>query len=180
MFLAHTRIVHRRLYYDYDWVEALNDAALAVAERSRTLYPESASSALMLGWVHLQAGNGPEAIDHLRRAAGPGPGPQLLGMLGRAYALAGDYATATDLLLNVPIGRSLEVTGFVNNSIHGLSLAQTRPEVKPVLQRSPTSARALRGAVRTITGPVAVRSSSSRQRRRTVEQAGFGSRRRID
>ncbi|MCZ7639526.1 MAG: hypothetical protein M5U12_27865 [Verrucomicrobia bacterium] len=74
VFLAHTRIVYRRLYYDYDWVEALNDAALAVAERSRTLYPESASSALMLGWVHLQAGNGPEAIDHLRRAAGPGPG----------------------------------------------------------------------------------------------------------
>jgi serine/threonine protein kinase/TolB-like protein len=158
VFLAHTRIVYRQLYYDYDWVEALKyidwmrsvwpeenleqaiwmrtlgrtnearihherlrqqpdpgfmelcflaygecvwrqyDAALAAAERLRALYPESASSPFMLGWVHLQAGNCREAIDLFRQAAGPGPGPQLLGMLGRAYALAGDRATATDLL----------------------------------------------------------------------------------
>ena len=74
------------------------DAALAAAERLRALYPDSAWSPFMLGWVHLRAGNHREAIDYLRQAAGPGPGPQLLGLLGRAYALAGDRATALDFL----------------------------------------------------------------------------------
>jgi tetratricopeptide (TPR) repeat protein len=158
VFLAHSRIVYRHLYYDYDWDEALQymnwmrsvwpeenletaiwlrtlgrtneariyherlqqqpdpglmelcfiaygecvcrqyDAALAAAERLRALYPDSAWSPFMLGWVHLRAGNHREAIDYLRQAAGPGPGPQLLGLLGRAYALAGDRATALDFL----------------------------------------------------------------------------------
>jgi tetratricopeptide (TPR) repeat protein len=158
VFFAHTRIVCRLLYYDYDWEGALQyidwmrsvwpeenletaiwmrtlgraneariyherlkqqsdpgfielhfvaygecvgrqyDAALTAAERVRALYPESPWSLPLLGWVHLAAGHPLEAIDCLQKAAGPGPGPQLLGLLGRAYALAGDRATATDLL----------------------------------------------------------------------------------
>jgi TolB-like protein len=74
------------------------DAALAAAERARALYPESSWSLFLLGQVHLVAGHHLEAIDCLKEVAGPGPGPQLLGLLGRAYALAGDRATATALL----------------------------------------------------------------------------------
>jgi serine/threonine protein kinase len=156
VFLAHTRIVYRLLYYDYDWDSALKyitwmravwpeehleqaiwmrtlgrtnearihherlkllpnpgfmeltfiaygecvwrqyDAALAAAERFGARYPDSPP--FLLGCVQLQAGNYSKAIEHLKKAAGPGPGPSLLGLLGRAYALAGDRTNALDML----------------------------------------------------------------------------------
>jgi tetratricopeptide (TPR) repeat protein len=38
------------------------------------------------------------SIDWFEKAAGGGPGSELLGLLGRAYALAGDRARAQELL----------------------------------------------------------------------------------
>jgi tetratricopeptide (TPR) repeat protein len=75
-----------------------HEEALTAARRLAELYPDSAGTWYVLGRVHLAAGHYREAIDWFEKAAGEGPGSELLGLLGRAYALAGDRARAQELL----------------------------------------------------------------------------------
>jgi tetratricopeptide (TPR) repeat protein len=75
-----------------------HDEAIQAAHRVIELYPESMVGQYMLGRAHLAAGHYAQAVDSFKKASGPGPGAELLGLLGRAYALAGDRANALDLL----------------------------------------------------------------------------------
>jgi tetratricopeptide (TPR) repeat protein len=156
--LAHNRLAHKRLYYDYDWdasAEKLErmmhdwpemdlewaiwlrtfgrtneaqrhherlkrlpdpglseaqfivlgelvwrhyDDALAAAHRMNELYPDGMVGPYTVGRACLAAGRYLEAIEWFRKAAPEGPGSELQGLLGRAYALAGDRTNALELL----------------------------------------------------------------------------------
>lgn len=72
------------------------DEAIAAARRMKNLYPEGMGAPYALGRAFLAAGRYADAIECFRKAAGTGPGTELRGLLGRAYALAGDRTNAME------------------------------------------------------------------------------------
>lgn len=74
------------------------DEAMKAATVLKGLYPEGLVAPYTFGRVHLAAGRYSEAIAQLKQASEAGPGAEYLGLLGRAYALAGDRTNALDML----------------------------------------------------------------------------------
>jgi tetratricopeptide (TPR) repeat protein len=90
-FEAHFLVLGELVWRQYD-------KALAAAHRMHELHPEGMTGPYLLGRVHLAAGRYPEAIEWFWKAGGEGPGSELQGLLGRAYALAGDRTNALGML----------------------------------------------------------------------------------
>ena len=72
------------------------DEALAAAHRLKALYPDGFAAPYALGRACLAAEHYQEAIKCFLEASGLGPGTELRGLLGRAYALAGDRTNALE------------------------------------------------------------------------------------